>query len=278
MGQGSPSPYRKDPPGSAFPNKYRHIPEYDTLAPSNTVYVRNIASSVSCNRMKRLLNATFSTFGNVLDVYVCKTKQVRGQAFVCFEHLSDAIRAKDELQGFEFLGRPLVLGWSKTKSHALMKKDGTYAAMMWKIRDEWLKDQAAENAGRAKELLEIENEGKKKLLSLVKDSEMQALNKGGISGVSSRPTSYILIRSSTRAISQQDIQDLVSQFDGFVRVSAVPSLPTAFVCEMTEPENAATVRNAMEDFIFPEHPKHPLKADYATLVETWSIAPKETKK
>jgi U2 small nuclear ribonucleoprotein B'' len=273
--QGSPPNYKTDPPGSAFAKKYRYNPEYEALPPSNTIYVRNIASSVKCKRMKQLLNATFSSYGNILDVYVCKTKKIRGQAFVCFEQLSDAIRAKDELQGFEFLGRPLVLGWSKTKSHALMKKDGTYAAMMWKIREEWLKGQAVEDEGRAKELMERESEGKKKMLALVKESEMQALLKGGISGVSSRPTSHVLLTSSTRAISSQDIHDLVSQFDGFVSLSEVPSLPTAFVCEMTEPESAATVRTAMEDFIFPEHPKHPLKAEFVSLVETWGIAPKK---
>ncbi len=45
------------------------------------------------------------------------------------------MRAKEELNGFLFLEKPLVIGYAKSKSHAYMKLDGSYEAMMFKIRE-----------------------------------------------------------------------------------------------------------------------------------------------
>lgn len=49
------------------------------------------------------------------------------------------------------------------------------------------------------------------------------------------------------------------------------------MCEMGGPEEAATVRTAMHDFAFPDHPDGPLKAEFATLVESRGFA-KKTKR
>jgi U2 small nuclear ribonucleoprotein B'' len=50
----------------------------------------------------------FSTYGPVLDVVALKTMKMRGQAHITFRDIQTATQAMRSLEGFEFLGRPLV--------------------------------------------------------------------------------------------------------------------------------------------------------------------------
>lgn len=54
------------------------------------------------------LYTLFSTYGPVLDVVALKTMKMRGQAHVVFRDVHTATQAMRALDGFEFLGMPLV--------------------------------------------------------------------------------------------------------------------------------------------------------------------------
>ena len=181
------------------------------------MYIRNLPESVKPARLRKLLNATLSEYGQILDIFVCRQKRVRGQAFVCFDELSSAIKAKDGLQGFEFLNRPLHIGYSKSKSHALMKKDGTYAAMMFKIRDDWLKDKAAAAARKARDDIADDRADAERALQAV-DRDAEAFSKrllqGGYSGISDKPTTLILLRATSDRIVEQVGQGLLGSGPG----------------------------------------------------------------
>lgn len=50
------------------------------------------------------------TFGRVIDVVVLKSMKMRGQAFIVFESSTVSAQAIKALQGFLFLGKPMVGG------------------------------------------------------------------------------------------------------------------------------------------------------------------------
>jgi hypothetical protein len=82
---------------SAHRHPYTFREDYEQLPPSHTLYIRNLRESVDPRRMRALLYAVFSQFGEVIYLRVLRTKTIRGQAFVCFKELSMAVTAKSEV-------------------------------------------------------------------------------------------------------------------------------------------------------------------------------------
>jgi len=50
----------------------------------------------------------FSRYGNIIDIVSRRTYKLRGQAWVVFERAEDAALAKEELEGFPFMNKPMV--------------------------------------------------------------------------------------------------------------------------------------------------------------------------
>ena len=119
-------------PGGEHRKPYRFKAEYEDLPPSHTLYVRNLREKVSWRRMRDILHAAFAPYGDIIYLRVLQTKTHRGQAFVCFRELASATRARETLDGYSFLNRTLVVRYAKSKSHALMKLDGTYPDLLRK--------------------------------------------------------------------------------------------------------------------------------------------------
>ena len=59
-----------------------------------------------------------------MDVVACKTKALRGQAWVVFADVSSAADAMRQMQGFPFFDKPMRLAYAKTKSDAVAKAEG----------------------------------------------------------------------------------------------------------------------------------------------------------
>jgi RNA recognition motif-containing protein len=74
-----------------------------------SLYLTNLPSSkIQKPDLRLLLYSLFSTYGPVLDVVALKTQKMRGQAHIVFRDVQTATQAMRALQGFEFLGMPLV--------------------------------------------------------------------------------------------------------------------------------------------------------------------------
>jgi len=98
--------------------------------PQQTVYASNLNEKVNKQELRRSLYTHFSQYGRILDVVALKTRKMRGQAFIVFTDLASASQAIRRQQGNDFYGRPIRLTYSKSKSYAAMKEDGTYAKEM----------------------------------------------------------------------------------------------------------------------------------------------------
>jgi U2 small nuclear ribonucleoprotein B'' len=133
----------------------------------------------------------FSRYGNILDIVSRRTYKLRGQAWVVFERAEDAAVAKEELEGFPFMNKPMVwheiiyfrarilssgeiesddccvlnllqrIDFAKTKSDAAARLDGTYdedavEARKQERREAWEKKRTAEKAAEEQEAMETE--------------------------------------------------------------------------------------------------------------------------
>lgn len=94
--------------------------------PMQTLYVRNLKAKRKAASMKEILKKKFKEHGTVTCVQVARTNRMRGQAFVSFDNVNEAMAAKDALDGQELDGLRIVVQFAKDKSDKLAKKDGTY--------------------------------------------------------------------------------------------------------------------------------------------------------
>ncbi len=78
-----------------------------------------------CAELKKSLYHVFSQFGNILEVVAQKTYKLRGQAWIIFEDLSGATKAL-KMEGFNFYGKPMKVGFAKAKSDVVSKADGSF--------------------------------------------------------------------------------------------------------------------------------------------------------
>jgi len=114
-----------------------------TVPPNQTLYVTNLPSNkIQKEDLRTALYMVFSTHGPVLDVVALKTMKMRGQAHIVFRDIQTATQALRSLDGYEFLGRPMVchsstafathtysmqkVMYAKSKSNAIAKLDGTF--------------------------------------------------------------------------------------------------------------------------------------------------------
>jgi len=107
--------------------------------------------------LRKGLFEIFSTYGEILGVYVKKTYKMKGQAFVAFKDLQSASEAMRCLQKSLFFGKQLKIHYAKDKSDCVAKLDNTYNPEVVKIRKE----------RRETELEEIREVGSKKKLEPV---------------------------------------------------------------------------------------------------------------
>ena len=50
----------------------------------------------------------FSAFGEIAEIVAKKNNRMRGQAFIVFRDVADAIRAKNNLNNYPIFDRPMV--------------------------------------------------------------------------------------------------------------------------------------------------------------------------
>lgn len=81
----------------------------------NTLYINNLNEKVSTRKLRISLYMMFSTYGEVLKIYI-NFKRQRGQAFVTLRTPEEAQLAKVSLQGEIFFDKELHIDFSKANS------------------------------------------------------------------------------------------------------------------------------------------------------------------
>ncbi|KAI8958924.1 RNA-binding domain-containing protein [Daldinia sp. FL1419] len=66
----------------------------------------------------------FSEYGNIIDIVAKRNLKAKGQAFIVYDRPESAIRAVEELQGFELFEKPMQVALARTRSDATVKTSG----------------------------------------------------------------------------------------------------------------------------------------------------------
>jgi len=197
------------------------------VAPRETIYVNNLNEKVSKDELKKSLYAVFTQFGPVLDVVALKTHKMRGQAFVVFRDLSAATQAVQQMQGFPFYDKPMRITYSKTKSEASAKLDGTYQPK-----------EKLERAAKRKAEREALKEGAKKPAATkpppaqaaaasvapveTKPSAPEVVTPSVAASTPNMPNQILFIENLPEAVNEMMLSMLFQQFPGFKEVRLVP--------------------------------------------------------
>ncbi|KAG0228880.1 hypothetical protein BGW42_001890 [Actinomortierella wolfii] len=98
----------------------------DQIAPSPTLYIKNLNESIKLEVLKKSLKTIFGQYGEILDIVAHKNIRMRGQAFVAFDNVEAATKAMEEVQSFPLYGKPMTIQYAKNKSDVHAKRDGEF--------------------------------------------------------------------------------------------------------------------------------------------------------
>lgn len=88
------------------------------ITPKQTLYVKNLNEKIHPEKMKLLLYTIFSRFGSVLDVICKRSMRLRGQAWIVFEEVKEAVKAREKLNGKKMCEKELQIHFAKSQSDA----------------------------------------------------------------------------------------------------------------------------------------------------------------
>ena len=85
-------------------------------AANQTLYINNLNDRLSKTFLRHQLYVLGTAYGQILDVVALKTDKMRGQAFLVFKELEDALRAQSDLNGLMFFGKPMQVAFARSRS------------------------------------------------------------------------------------------------------------------------------------------------------------------
>ncbi|KAJ2383217.1 hypothetical protein GGI23_007195, partial [Coemansia sp. RSA 2559] len=111
------------PPPRKVP-RIRHPNRPPCTVPSKTLYIRNLRENTKIPVLVTALKTLFETYGEVAEVRARHSIRMRGQAFVVFKDIDDAIKAHREVQGFVLFGKPMFIEFSRIASDITVASEG----------------------------------------------------------------------------------------------------------------------------------------------------------
>ncbi|KAJ3026983.1 UNVERIFIED_CONTAM: hypothetical protein HDU68_004684 [Siphonaria sp. JEL0065] len=239
------------------------------IRPSQTLYVRQVCEKASKKELKVSLYHLFSQHGAVIDVVVCKTAKMRGQAFVVFRDVAAATAAMRALQGFPFFERALKIEFAATKSNAVSVLEGV-APPKKSEKEKKAAAAAVSDAGgsakRAREDNEDEDEGSASNTNDEKKrkTEVEQENDDNDDDVdmeedddddeetTENPAAKILFLTSLPSQITADGPDalttLFKDYKGFKEVRLIPGKPDLAFVEYATVDQAAEAKKRLDGF------------------------------
>jgi len=217
---------------------------YQDIMPNQTIYIRNLNDKVKKEDLKKMLYELFVAYGDVIDVVHMRTAKMRGQAFVVFEDISGATSAMRALNRFEFLGRPLQLQFSKSKSDAVARRDGT-----WKLKEAEKRKgitaqdkQDAVKRAKTNQLDAAQAPGGS--VAMEEEEEMDETDLQG----SEDPNKVLFVTQLPKEVNEMMLTMLFKQFRGFTEARLVPGKTGLAFVEFEEENSAGTAMNGLQGF------------------------------
>ncbi|CZT20210.1 related to small nuclear ribonucleoprotein snRNP U1A [Ramularia collo-cygni] len=215
--------------------------------PNATLYLRNIDESIKIPALIEGIRNICSELGEIEEIVAKKNLRARGQAFVVFTSVDDAEDAMEFLQGAELFGRKLVVQFAKSKSDAVVRREGGEEAL-----ERHKKERLALKERR--QALQKEEEALKQ--SAQRSAAAAAAGNANSTNDSERPpktnraaaamldenlppNKMLVLRDLPKDFTPQQTSAAFAQFPGFVQFRPVPGRNMGFADY--EDENAAAV-------------------------------------
>ncbi|KAM7204428.1 putative small nuclear ribonucleoprotein [Naviculisporaceae sp. PSN 640] len=212
--------------------------------PIATVYVRNLEERVKLETLKETLEALFSEYGNIIDIVAKGNLKAKGQAFVVFDNQESALKAIEELQGFDLYEKPMVLALAQTRSDATVKSTGNEEEFDLHKR----RRIAEKDKKKALELAEEQNRLKRPMPGAPTDGRPAKNARGAglkSTGAAAGPTvvpdeylppnRILFVQNLPEGFGKDQLVAIFNRFEGFREVRTVPGRTNiAFVEYETE--------------------------------------------
>eukprot|EP00835_Amoeboradix_gromovi_P001377 NODE_61_length_25240_cov_0.547194.p12 type:complete len:224 gc:universal NODE_61_length_25240_cov_0.547194:12887-13558(+) len=96
------------------------------MKPINTLYVSNLNDKINKTKLRESLYLLFSQYGTVIEVMARKTKKMRGQAYICYTSIQDAMTGMEHLRDKIIFGKAMKIEYAKINSTQLEIFHGNY--------------------------------------------------------------------------------------------------------------------------------------------------------
>ena len=173
------------------------INQKNTILQNETLYINHLNEKIKIDLLRENLYYLFSQFGDVLEINLRKSKKMKGQAFIVYKDINDAVRAKVSLNNFLFLGSRINVEYAKTKSDIIIKikgqsnsnnnneiyqKTGTYLTRKRNRMIEYnnIKEEKKEKKEKKEKEIKKEKIEKKETIELDEDIDGECLNENKI--------------------------------------------------------------------------------------------------
>jgi RNA recognition motif-containing protein len=97
-----------------------------TATISSTLYVNRLSEKTPVSELKRTLFTLFSPYGSILEICAHRGQKRRGQAWITFQEIDSAVRAKNSLDRYYLFDRPICVTFSSHKSLVTTKLSGSF--------------------------------------------------------------------------------------------------------------------------------------------------------
>lgn len=224
----------------------------DTTVPCRTLYVRNLPENCKKQRLRKLLHAAFSPHGRVVYLSAETSLKLRGQAFLTYENLESATTAVEKMNATQFLGKKIVVTYSRQLSdRAGSKALGGEGVMSRKERAEKRK---ASKVPPTKQESQPE--------PVVEPQPAVAMVVDTPAPRAPIVANRILFVEDLTDGGVQKLQELFAKYSGFVEVRSVPGKTEIAFVEYGDEAEAAVAMGGLQGHVIGDSPK-PITISFA---------------
>ncbi|TID28457.1 hypothetical protein CANINC_002452 [Pichia inconspicua] len=181
----------------------------------HTLYAKNLNEKVSLNKLHDSLKTLFTDAGfQVLHIQACKNLALRGQAYISFNKNVDLNQVIETLNTKLLFDKPIVLQVAKQNSDVVLERFSShseYQEFLGKVRKERLDRRSSRIGGEKRKRGELED----------KDMNSGENTKKRKVAINTVPNKMMIITNLSEDVTQKDLIDLLSKYDGFLTANYV---------------------------------------------------------
>ncbi|KAJ2658396.1 hypothetical protein IWW48_004071 [Coemansia sp. RSA 1200] len=208
--------------------RIRHPNRPPCTVPSRTLYIRNLREKVRIPILTKALRTLFETYGKVVEVRARHSIRMRGQAFIIFSNMDDAIKAHREVQGFVLFDKPMFIEFSRITSDATVAEEGGDV-------DEHKRKRVAEKEKRERDYQE----------KAAQAASNQAEAAAAAALEPELPNKILFLHGLPSNVGAPEIEAAFSAYPGFVEVRWVAVKPDVAFIEYESEAHAGVARSAV---------------------------------